>query len=137
MNPRSVAQHCASLSFFDLQDFAGKNYNKVYNCIESIAEDKATTILVGTIFTCIASDRKLSTKEWDFIKQFIGGYSYDEAFKTAEQFYHEDAFKTTKEFVEALPMDIREAYLSLCIAVLAVDGQFHEEEVDFLNWIIG
>ena len=137
MNPRSVAKYCTGLTFFQLQNFAGENYNKVYNYIESIKKGKATTLLVGSIFTCIASDGKLSKKEWDFIKQFIGGYSYDKALETAGEFYCEDARRTTKQFVEMLPMDIKEAYLSLCIAVLAVDEHFDENEVDFLNWIIG
>ena len=137
MNPRSVAEYCSGLSFFQLQDFAGQNYNKVYNYIESIAEGNANTLLVSTIFTCIASDGKLSEKEWDFIKQFIGGYSYDEAFETGNQFYNEEAQDIVRKLVRQFPMGVKEAYLSLCIAVLAVDENFHSDEVDFLNWIIG
>ena len=35
-------------------------------------------------------------QEWDFIAQFIGGYSYDEAFATAEEFFNYTGIKTVR-----------------------------------------
>ena len=137
MNPRKVAEQCMNLSFFQLQDFAGKNYNKVYEYIEARDPGNANKLLIPTIFTCIASNGRLSDREWDFIKQFIGGYTYDEALDTAGEFYHEDAQNIVRELVACFPMDIKEAYLSLCIAVLAVDERFDGAEVDFLNSLLG
>lgn len=137
MNPRKVAEQCMNLSFFQLQDFAGKNYNKVYEYIKSTSTANPNSVLVGTIFTCIASNGRLSDREWDFIKQFIGGYSYDEALNTAGEFYSEEAQSIARKFVNHFPMDIKEAYISLCIAVLAVDERFDGAEVDFLNSLLG
>ena len=138
MNINSVIDYCLGLSFYDLQDYAGENYKKVYNhiCAKHDSE-KANTLLIGSIFTCIASDGKLSEAEWNFISQFIGGYTYDEALSVAGEFYNDEAQSVTKELGLLFYDDIRDAYLALCIAVLAVDKRLDGAEVDYLKKILG
>ncbi len=137
MNVNSIINYCKSLNFGQLQDFAGNNYLKVYKYIEQRHDGKkANTLLIGTIFTCIAVDGKLTDNEWNFIAQFIGGYSYDEAFKVASEFYNDEAVRVTKDLYAIFPSDIKEAYVNLCIAVLCVDGRVESAESSFLYQLI-
>lgn len=137
MNVNSIINYCKSLKFGQLQDFAGNNYLKVYEYIGQRHDTKkANTLLIGTIFTCIAVDGKLTDNEWNFIAQFIGGYSYDEAFKVASEFYNDEAVRVTKDLYAIFPSDIKEAYVNLCIAVLCVDGRVESAESSFLYQLI-
>lgn len=134
MNVNSVVNHCLSLSFFELQHFAGKNYNVVYDYIKANHKNtNPNSLLVGTIFTCIATNGSLSQKEWEFIMQFIGGYSYNEALETAGSFLNEEARNIVRSLVATFPGNVSEAYLSMCIAILAVDGRVDGEEIEFLK----
>ena len=138
MNINSVIDYCVDLSFYDLQNYAGENYKKVYAYIsQKHGGEQANTLLIGCIFTCIACDGKLSDKEWDFIAQFIGGYTYDKALSVAGEFYCDEAQSVTKELGAVFPSDIRDAFLCLCIAVLCVDKRLNDAEVDLLKKILG
>ena len=138
MNINSVIDYCMGLSHFELQHYAGDNYQKVYNHITKCYDGKkANTLLIGTIFTCIASDGKLSEAEWNFIAQFIGGYTYDEAFAVASDFYNDEAQELTKELGAMFPSDIRDAFLTICIAVLCVDKRLNDAEVAYLKKVLG
>ncbi len=137
MNVNAIINHCLDLSFYRLQDFAGENYKKVYAHIQKTnGGEKANTVLIGTIFTCVASNGKFSDREWDFISSFVGGYTYDEAFSVAGEFYNDEALDTVKGLANLFPYDVREAFVSMCIAVLAVDGRVDGAEVDFLRTIL-
>lgn len=138
MNINSTIDYCLGLSHFDLQHFAGDNYQKVYNYMtECYDSKKVNTLLVGSIFTCIASDGTLSEAEWQFILQFIGGYTYDEALRVAGDFYNDEAQNIVKELGIMFPSDIRDAFLCICIAVLCVDKRLNDAEVDFLKHLLG
>ena len=136
MNINAEIDHCLGLSFYDLQDYAGHNYQLLYRHIEGKNPDKANTLLIGTIFTCIAANGKLTDKEYDFIAQFVGGYSRQEAFEVASEFFCDEARDTVRSLLEHLPYDMKEAYVKLCIAVLSVDKRFDGEEVAFLEDIL-
>lgn len=136
MRINDVIRHCKSLSFYKLQDFAGENFNVVYNHIKSVSSTNPNELLIPTIFTCIATDGKLSEKEWDFIAQFIGGYSYDEAFATAEEFFNYDAQETVQKLADLFPGSIREAYVKMCVAIMTVDNRVADEELIFLETLL-
>ena len=137
MNINSVIDQCLGLSLRDLQNYAGENYKKVYAYIaQKYGGEKANTLLIGCIFTCIACDGKLSEMEWDFIAQFIGGYTYEQAFAVAGEFYCNEAQAVTKELGTVFPSDVRDAFLCLCIAVLCVDKRLNDAEVDLLKKIL-
>lgn len=135
MNVNETVRYCKGLDFYALQDFAGKNFNKVYNHVEK-TKTKPNDILIPTIFTCIATDGKLSEREWNFIASFIGGYSYDEALSVAGEFYCDEAKEIVKKLYCFFTQEVKEAFLSLCIAVLAVDNRLDGAEIDFLNYMI-
>ena len=137
MNVNSIINYCTGLSFYDLQDYAGENYVEVYNYMtQNYDGEKVNTLLIGSIFTCVAADGKLSEAEWNFIASFIGGYSYDEAFAVAGEFYNDEAQSIVQELVSLFPYNIAEAYIKLCIAVLCVDGRVADYEKYFLNKIL-
>ena len=136
MNVNLEINYCKGLSLYKLQDYAGENYKIVYNHNENKNPGNANTLLIGTIFTCVASDGKLSDTEWNFIAQFIGGYTYDEAFKVASEFYNSEAQKVIKDLYDLFPANVKDAYLKLCIAVLCVDGKIDSKESTLLNSIL-
>lgn len=137
MNVNSEINYCLGLSFYSLQNYAGENYKKVYDYMSANYDgEKVNTLLIGSIFTCIASDGKLSDSEWNFIASFIGGYSYDEAFEVAGEFYNDEAQRIVRELLGMFQREIAEAFVKLCVAVLCVDKKIDGKEADFLENIL-
>ena len=139
MDVNSTINYCKSLSFYDLQDFAGRNYQKVYNWFDGIDRKSGMTpnqLLISTIFVCIAVDDRMTEDEWMFVVSFIGGYSYEEARYTAASLRTKESQEIVKKFYDAFPYDISEAYLNLCIAILCVDQDFDAYERTFLRTLI-
>ena len=136
MNVNSVLDYCLGLSYRDLENFAGNNFMKVYRHIQATSSVNPNDVLVPTLFTCIAADGKLSEGEWKFIASFIGGYSYDEAFATAGDFFCDEAHRVVRDFIRAFPSDVAEAYISMCLAVLAVDRKIEGYEIEFLRAVL-
>lgn len=133
MNIQSKINYYLGLSYYDLENYAGENYKIAYTYISSVASDiNPNTLLIGAMFTCIAVNGKFSEKEWDFVASFIGGYTYDEAFETINEYYCDDAEQTTRDVVNAMPGDIKEAFINLCILVMCVDGRVDSYESSFL-----
>ena len=137
MNVQSTINYCLGLGYYELEHFAGENYQKIYNNLkQKYAGEKINTVLIGSIFTCVASDGKLSDTETKFIQTFIGGYTYDSAFDVAKQFYNAEAQDTVRGLYDSFPAEIKDAYVNLCIAVLSVDKKITEKENAFLFSII-
>ena len=136
MDINSIISHCKSLSFYDLQDYAGRNFNIVYDYIKYNKGANPNDILVPSIFTCIAVDGRLESKEWDFIASFIGNHSYDEAFNKASEFNCVEAQDIVRKLANFFPTEIKEAYVKMCIAVLCVDDRVNSLESSFLYSLI-
>jgi hypothetical protein len=137
MNVQSIINYCTNLGYRDLENFAGENYLTVYNYMtRNYDGEKVNTLLIGSIFTCVAADGKFNDAEWQFISSFIGGYSYEEAFSVAGEFYNDEAQDIVRQLVDLFPSDISEAFVSLCLAVLCVDGRVADYERYFLNKIL-
>lgn len=136
MNINATINHCLGLSYYDLENFAGRNFMVVYDHVKATSRVNPNDVLIPTIFTCIASDGSLSEGEWKFIMTFIGGYSYNEALATAGEFYCQEAQNVVRDFIAAFPYNVKEAYINMCLAVLAVDGRISNYEATFLNNII-
>ncbi len=138
MNIQKTINYCLGLNYHDLEEFAGQNYQKIYNFLKQRYEgEKINTLLIGSIFTCVAYDGKITDDETKFIQLFIGGYSYDSAFDTAKEFYNSKAQDIVRELYDCFAVEIKEAYVNLCIAVMAVDKRVNEYEKSFLYSIVG
>ena len=134
MNVSAIINHCKGLHYYDLERFAGENFNVVYDYIKNNHTSvKPNDVLVPTLFTCIAVDGVLHEEEWRFIMTFIGGYSYDEAKATAGAFYSDEAQSIVRKLVNSFPSYVSEAFVKMCIAVLCVDHQVDYIEKSFLN----
>ncbi|MBP3422172.1 MAG: hypothetical protein J6K86_00235 [Clostridia bacterium] len=137
MDINAVINRCLGMDYRTLENFAGENYKKVYYHIsEKHGGEKANTLLIGSIFTCVASDGKFSDGEWEFISKFIGGYSYDQALQVAGEFYCGEAQNITRDLLRIFPADVQEAFLCVCVAVLTVDKRLGDSEVGFLNYML-
>lgn len=135
-NVNNIINYCLRVSYKELENFAGENYQTLYYHFKNRSTgEEANTLLIGTIFTCIATNGRLSEGEWNFIAKFIGGYTYDEALSVAGEFYCQEAKDTVKGLVNALPYDLKDAMMNLCIAVLCCDGRIDSFEKDFFNEI--
>ena len=137
MNTRRIINQCTAMTCKELEAFAAKNYKIVYNHItKTYAGGKAHTLLIGSIYTCIAVDGKFSDSENNFIRSFIEESTYDQNFETVSEFYNDEAKRIVKELAKLFPEDVKEAYISLCIAVLSVDKRVDDYEKSFLKDII-
>ena len=51
----------------------------------------------------------------------------------ASEFYRDEATETTRKLINFFPSDVSEALISVCIAVLTVDGKMEGPEMAFLR----
>ena len=137
MNIDHTIKYCLCLPYPSLENYARINYKVVYDYLSKTKDkDTALTLVNGCIFTCIALDGKLSNAETDFICNIISGYNKNKAFEVAKDFYNKEAQDIVKKLINYFPNDVKEAYLKMCIAVLAVDKNVSSIENAFLNTFI-
>lgn len=137
MDIESKVNYYSSLSFNELEKECGYNYQKVFYYVkENYPKVNPNHLLVGIIFTSIASDGKFSEGEWKFVRSFIGGYSYEEAFTQIQGFYNEEAKIIAKDVLRKLPYDIKDALINVIVSVLCVDGRNNSYEEEFINKIL-
>ncbi len=137
MNIESKVNYYLNLSFDELEKECGYNYQKVFYYVKDNYHNvNPNHLLVGIIFTSIASDGKFSEGEWKFVRSFIGGYSYDEAFTQIHGFYNDKAIEIAKDVLRKFPYDIKEALINVIVSVLCVDGRYNNNEIEFINRIL-
>ena len=138
MDVNSLVDHCLALSFDDLKDFAWQNYKKVETYIQKMSKKvEPYKLLVPSIYVCIAADGELADEEFEFIKQLLGKSSYIDALDKTAEFFGDQPQKNTKKLYDIFPLEIQEAYLRVCVAVLTVDRSFDQTEVDYLKKLLG
>ena len=134
MNVEHTVKYCLCLPYPSLENYARINYKIVYDYISKTQnKDSASSVVNGCIFTCVAVDGKLSNAETDFICNIISGYNKNEVFEIASEFYNKEAQDIVKKLINYLPNDVKEAYVKMCIAVLAVDKKISSIENTFLK----
>ena len=133
MNVEHTVKYCLCLPYPSLENYARINYKIVYDYLSKTQnKDTALKVVNGCIFTCVAVDGKLSNAETDFICNIISGYNKNEVFEIASEFYNKEAQDIVKKLINYLPNDVKEAYVKMCIAVLAVDKNVSNIEKSFL-----
>ena len=134
MNVEHTIKYCLCLPYPSLENYAHINYKIVYDYISKTQnKDSASSVVNGCIFTCVAVDGKLSNAETDFICNIMSGYNKNEVFEIASEFYNKEAQDIVKKLINYLPNDVKEAYVKMCIAVLAVDKKISSLENTFLK----
>ena len=134
MNVEHTIKYCISLPYPSLENYARINYKIVYDYLSKTQnKDSASSVVNGCIFTCVAVDGKLSNAETDFICNIMSGYNKNEVFEIASEFYNKEAQDIVKKLINYLPNDVKEAYVKMCIAVLAVDKKISSIENTFLK----
>ena len=133
MNVEHTVKYCLCLPYPSLENYARINYKTVYDYLSKTQNnDTALKVVNGCIFTCVAVDGKLSNAETDFICNIMRGYNENEVFEIASEFYNKEAQDIVKKLINYLPNDVKEAYVKMCIAVLAVDKNVSNIEKSFL-----
>ena len=133
MNVEHTVKYCLCLPYPSLENYARINYKIVYDYISKTQnKDSASSVVNGCNFTCVAVDGKLSNAETDFICNIMSGYNKNEVFEIASEFYNKEAQDIVKKLINYLPNDVKEAYVKMCIAVLAVDKNVSNIEKSFL-----
>ena len=133
MNVEHTVKYCLCLPYPSLENYARINYKIVYDYISKTQnKDSASSVVNGCIFTCVAVDGKLSNAEQEFICNIMRGYNENEVFEVVSEFYNEEAEDIVKKLINYLPNDVKEAYVKMCIAVLAVDKNVSNIEKSFL-----
>ena len=133
MNVEHTVKYCLCLPYPSLENYARINYKTVYDYLSKTQnKDTALKVVNGCIFTCVAVDGKLSNAETDIICNIMSGYNKNEVFEIASEFYNKEAQDIVKKLINYLPNDVKEAYVKMCIAVLAVDKNVSNIEKSFL-----
>ena len=134
MNVEHTVKYCLCLPYPSLENYARINYKIVYDYLSKTQnKDTALKVVNGCIFTCVAVDGKLSNAEQEFICNIMSGYNKNEVFEIASEFYNKEAQDIVKKLINYLPNDVKEAYVKMCIAVLAVDKKISSLENTFLK----
>ena len=131
----SVINYCLGLGYYDLENFAGKNFLVVYNYIKNNSRVNPNDVLIPTIFTCIASDGQLTSLEKKFVCDLfnVDAATVDGIFKSINS----EIIRIVHEVFDSIPTDeVKAALLSFCACFLAVDERVTREEFAFLQKLI-
>ncbi len=134
MNIDAIIRKCKWMSDAKLKKFAQENYQKAHEYLKSVATEKqATTLCLGTVWTCCALDRGFSRGEWELVSYLAPQFSYDEAYNIACEFHQSAATDTLRDLIACVPADAAEMLVSVCVAVLLSDKKMDGKEMEFLR----
>lgn len=113
---------------------ANDSLNKVMPIFNSIADDgKGAGIVLPFICLSIAADGKFSELEYKFISELLGINQTYDYFKNAIQQYYSDRWiEAIDKLIDSCHDEIKEALISLCLAIVAVDEKISREENAFI-----
>ena len=130
----AIIRKCKWMTQTRLKTFAKENYDKVYAYLkETIPEKSATTLCLGTIWTCCSLDKGFSKGEWELVSYLVPQFSYEQAYHSANDFYQTAAPDIVRSLIHRMPEDIGEALASVCVAVLISDKKLDGKEMEFLR----
>ena len=136
MDIQQTINYCLSLDYNSLEQFASKNYQKLYDYLKTkLQTEKVNAVLDGSIFTFASADGKLTDEEVKFINKFVGIYSSQSLIKVTIENSKVDAQETATRLCNFLNVEMKEAFINLCIADFAVDKNVDLCE-DFLLCLI-
>ena len=92
----SIIDYCLGFSYSTLQEYASDNYKIVHDYIKNNRTNvNPDSILIGLIYTAVASNNKLFDREKCFVKDLIGGRD-GEIVQNSNDFAKEDVKKCQK-----------------------------------------
>ena len=134
MTVREMIDMCLDMSRSELENFAGRYFNTVYNYLsEQVGSKLAMRGMKIAIFSALAADGDLSDAEYEFVRSFLGGYSYSQAWEEVDMAQSRELRNEIHTMICRLPSSPRAAFQAMSIAILCVDKRVYGEEVDYLE----
>lgn len=134
-NFNELLQRYVNQSYDELLGLAKYSLSKVSDELTSIfggSEEAAKALMVVTA-ACYGSDSRLTTLEYNFLKELLGSdMDYDSMKGMIEALGGSDAMDLTDQLVDSLSSDGKAALVSFCICLLAVDETISRDEVAFI-----
>ena len=134
MTVREMIDMCLGMSRSELENFAGRYFNTVYNYLSAqVGSSLAMRGMKIAIFSALAADGDLSDAEYEFVRSFLGGYSYSDAWQEVDMAQSRELRDEIHTMICRLPSSPRAAFQAMSIAILCVDKRIYGEEVDYLE----
>lgn len=100
---------------------------------QGVGEDTATKFIMIMIATVIGVDRKFSIEEYHFVCDVLNTeFDPEDLSGYVANASNEKNRSDVDQILDGFPSELKSHLLSFCLDVLAVDGNYTEEEVDYL-----
>lgn len=140
MTTNELLKHYLTLPYAELKEIARKDAAEVEKYMGEIDNvERAKILVAGSVYTCVAVDGDFSVREWQFLCDVFEYRDYESFKKIIAGFYGniEEAGTTTKGVLSIIRGKARSAFISLCLATVAVDSSVLTSEADIINKILG
>lgn len=134
-NFNELLQQYVNQSYDELLGLAKYSLGKVTNEITTIFEgsENASKALLVVTAACFGADMKLTTLEYTFLRDLLGGdWDYSSTKEMVEALGGEDSMEMTDKLVDGLSADGKAALVSFCLCLLSVDETISRDEVAFV-----
>ena len=100
---------------------------------QGVGEDTATKFIMIMIATVIGVDRKFSVEEYRFVCDVLNtNFDPEEITNYVANASNEKNRSDVDQILDGFPSELKNHLLCFCLDILAVDGNYTEEEVDYL-----
>ena len=100
---------------------------------QGVGEDTAAKFIMIMIATVIGADRKFSVEEYHFVCDALNtNFDPEDLGNYVASASTEKNRSDVDEIIDGFPTDLKSHLLCFCLDILAVDGNYTEEEVDYL-----
>ncbi len=100
---------------------------------EGVGQETATKYVMILIATVVGADRKFSVEEYHYICDVLGvNFDPEDLGNFVANASTEKNRTDVDEILDGFPSDLKSSLLCFCLNILAVDGNYTEEEVDYL-----
>ena len=140
MNFNELMQAYVNLPYEGLVDIAKRSMDDLrpemlshLGSVETLA-----TAYIAMAVACVGADNQLSSLECKFLGDLLRiDADYDKIMNLARNTNIDEAMDLVDKLADSLSSDGKAQFLSICIALLAVDETISRPEVDFIKKLIG
>lgn len=100
---------------------------------QGVGQDTAAKFIMITIATVVGADRKFSVEEYRFVCETLNtNFDPEDLAKYVANASNEKNRSDVDQILDGFPTELKSHMLCYCLDILAVDGNYTEEEVDYL-----
>ena len=130
MNLEELFQETLNKSLDVLIEEAKKNYGAVNEYfLKALDQDNSEETMLGALSAFVAADGDISMQEFSFMQDVMGKkLDYDALFDDSVLSVNTAKARKLDGVIHQAPKEIRNAFVQLCLAFIACDGEISDDE---------